>query len=88
MKPILALLACFLAASVGAATPVGDPTAVTKIPGLVAFWIFSEDAGQPRVSTGTRDKHPLQEVDGVGTADGDVRTVSSGGAMRNDRHRN
>ncbi len=42
----------------------GGGGAVTKMPGLVAFWTFGEEAGQPRVSVGTREKHPLQEVGG------------------------
>ncbi len=37
---------------------------VVKTPGLVAFWTFGEAAGEPRVSTGTRQRHPLQEVGG------------------------
>jgi hypothetical protein len=37
---------------------------VTDTPGLVAFWTFAEEAGQPRVSTGTKEKHPLKEVGG------------------------
>jgi len=37
---------------------------VTKTPGLVAFWTFGEEAGQPRASTGTKEKHPLSEVGG------------------------
>ena len=37
---------------------------VTRTPGLVAFWTFGEAAGRPHVSTGTREKHPLQEVGG------------------------
>jgi hypothetical protein len=37
---------------------------VAKTPGLVAFWTFGEDVGQARVSTGTTEKHPLQEVGG------------------------
>lgn len=37
---------------------------VTRTPGLVAFWTFGEDAGQPRLSTGTKEKHPLTEVGG------------------------
>lgn len=56
---------CFLAASsLLSATPSGDRTIVEKTPGLVAFWTFGEDASQPRVSTGTREKHPLTEVGG------------------------
>ena len=47
--------------AVEAGTPV---EVVTRTPGLVAFWTFGEEAGQPRVSTGTRDRHPLQEVGG------------------------
>ncbi|MDZ4685552.1 MAG: FAD-dependent oxidoreductase [Planctomycetaceae bacterium] len=43
---------------------VGDAAVVTGLPGLVAFWMFGEDAGQPRLSTGTPDKHPLTEVGG------------------------
>ena len=37
---------------------------VTKTPGLVAFWTFGEKAGQPRVSTDTREKHALREIGG------------------------
>lgn len=34
------------------------------MPGLVAFWTFGEEPGQPRVSIGTKEKHPLAEVGG------------------------
>lgn len=44
------------------AAPTGDPTAVTDTPGLVAFWTFGEAAQQPRVSAGTKNKHPLTVV--------------------------
>jgi hypothetical protein len=37
---------------------------VSNTPGLVAFWTFGEDTGQARVSAGTKEKHPLQEVGG------------------------
>jgi hypothetical protein len=37
---------------------------VTGTPGLVAFWTFGEEPGQPRLSTGTNEKHPLTEVGG------------------------
>lgn len=47
-----------------AAQPTGDAAAVAKMPGLVAFWTFGEEAGQPRVSTGTREKHALLEFNG------------------------
>jgi hypothetical protein len=36
---------------------------VTQTPGLVAFWTFGEEAGQPRNSSGTA-KLPLREVGG------------------------
>ena len=42
----------------------GDPTAVSKTPGLVAFWTFGERAGQPRRSSGTAEPLPLREVGG------------------------
>lgn len=37
---------------------------VTGTPGLAAFWTFDEEAGKQRVSTGTKEKHPLTEVGG------------------------
>lgn len=37
---------------------------VTQTPGLVAFWTFGEAAGQARISTGTKEQHPLQEAGG------------------------
>jgi len=37
---------------------------VTQTPGLVAFWTFGEPAGRPRLSIGTTQRHPLQEVGG------------------------
>ena len=42
----------------------GDATVIEKTPGLVAFWTFGEDAGQPRVSQGTKEKHTLTEIHG------------------------
>ncbi len=59
MKPALSILwllpvLCF----------AGDPAVIEKMPGLVAFWTFGEEAGQPRVSRGTKEKHALQEVHG------------------------
>lgn len=59
MKLLCAL--CILCGSIFAATPLES---VISTPGLVAFWTFGEDAGQPRVSTGTKEKHPLAEVGG------------------------
>ncbi|HSJ03336.1 MAG TPA: hypothetical protein VK956_12820 [Verrucomicrobium sp.] len=46
------------------AEPSGTPDVVLQTPGLVAFWTFGEPAGQPRLSTGTTNPHPLQEVGG------------------------
>jgi len=43
----------------------GDASVVEKMPGLVAFWTFGEDGRQqPRLSQGTKEKHPLQEHNG------------------------
>lgn len=42
----------------------GDASVVERTPGLVAFWTFGEEPGHPRVSQGTTEKHPLQEVNG------------------------
>lgn len=55
-----------------AAEPTGDPSVVEKMPGLVAFWTFGEEAGQPRLSQGTPEKHPLAE------ANGSVKRVAGG----------
>ncbi len=35
---------------------------VVGMPGLVAFWTFGEEAGQPRLSVGTPNAYPLREV--------------------------
>lgn len=51
-------------APASAAPPTGDPSVIEKTPGLVAFWTFGEEAGQPRVSTGTKEKHALREATG------------------------
>lgn len=42
----------------------GNSIVIRKMPGLVAFWTFGEDTGQPRISSGTKQKHALQEVGG------------------------
>lgn len=62
MKIAASLLA--LTSLAFAASPPGDRAIVEKMPGLVAFWTFGEEAGQPRVSSGTKEKHPLVEVGG------------------------
>lgn len=59
-----ALLALFSVPALSHAQSVGKPEVVTQTPGLVAFWTFGEEAGQPRVSTGTAQSHPLREVGG------------------------
>ncbi|MDO8541407.1 MAG: hypothetical protein Q7S40_13295 [Opitutaceae bacterium] len=54
-----------IATGLGLAAPApGDGTVVERMPGLVAFWTFGEEPGQPRLSSGTKDRHPLQEVGG------------------------
>lgn len=62
MKTALAFL--WLASAALGAAPVGDASIVEKMPGLVGFWTFGEAPGQPRVSSGTKEKHPLTEVGG------------------------
>ncbi|HBJ86147.1 MAG TPA: hypothetical protein DDZ88_20235 [Verrucomicrobiales bacterium] len=42
----------------------GDASIIEKTPGLVGFWTFGEEAGQKRVSQGTKEQHPLSEVNG------------------------
>ncbi|HCN28428.1 MAG TPA: hypothetical protein DIT64_06590 [Verrucomicrobiales bacterium] len=67
MRPAIllpALLAFAGGISTGRAAPAGDAGVVTAMPGLVAFWTFGEEPGQPRRSTGTRHPHPLEEVGG------------------------
>ncbi len=63
MRTTTVILAAFglLCAHASADTGVAM---VTNTPGLIAFWTFGEAAGQPRISTGTKEKHPLQEVGG------------------------
>jgi hypothetical protein len=61
----LALASPFLVtACLAAAASAGDRTVVEKTPGLVGFWTFGEEAGQRRLSVGTRETHPLREVGG------------------------
>ncbi|MFO0956567.1 MAG: hypothetical protein U0800_03760 [Isosphaeraceae bacterium] len=48
----------------GQATAQSPADDVRKTPGLVAFWTFGEPTGSPRLSVGTREKHPLAEVGG------------------------
>ncbi len=58
---IIALLSTNLPAL---AEPQGNAAAVKRVPGLVAFWTFGEEAGHPRLSQGTKHQHPLSEVSG------------------------
>jgi hypothetical protein len=60
----LALLALSWALGPGALEAGTPVEVVTRTPGLVAFWTFGEEAGRPRLSVGTREAHPLQEVGG------------------------
>jgi len=48
----------------GVAVQAGDRSVVERMPGLVAFWTFGEPAGVLRVSSGTKNAHPLREVGG------------------------
>jgi len=42
----------------------GDASVIEHTPNLVAFWTFGEETGQARLSQGTKEKHPLAEVNG------------------------
>ncbi|MCC9608825.1 hypothetical protein LOC68_08325 [Blastopirellula sp. JC732] len=54
-----------------AAEPTGDASVVEKTPGLVAFWTFGEEPGNPRASVAGDAPHPLAEEGGaVARADG------------------
>lgn len=64
MRNWLTLLLVLAAHGNCAAQPVGDPEAVQNTSGLVAFWTFGEGPGQPRLSTSTANRHPLEEVGG------------------------
>lgn len=61
---IVLVLAGISASCLPGAIPTGERSIVEKVPGLVAFWMFSEEAGQPRCSTGTNERHALREVGG------------------------
>ncbi len=61
MKVIFAALFVFTVI-LQAAEPTGKADVVTKTPGLVAFWTFGEEVGQKRVSHGTKESHPLNEI--------------------------
>lgn len=58
------LTAFLLFISISLSAFAGDASIVEKTPNLVAFWTFGEDAGQQRLSQGTKEKHPLTEVSG------------------------
>ncbi len=53
-----------LAALQAGAVPAGDAEVVRRMPGLLAFWTFGEEAGVPRRSAGTKHEHALEEVGG------------------------
>ena len=63
MKVLIQRIVCVCALASGI-LQAGDISVVTNMPGLVAFWTFGEEAGQPRVSLGTQETHPLSEVNG------------------------
>jgi hypothetical protein len=56
------LLASFLALAPDREFHPGDPAVVKQMPGLVAFWTFGEEPTAPRLSQGTKDRHPLTTV--------------------------
>jgi len=65
LQAALPVVAASLVISLLAAAGANDAAAVVvNTPGLVAFWTFGEQPGQARVSTGTRNAHPLAEVHG------------------------
>lgn len=58
-------VAAILVAAWGPALAANEATqSVVSTPGLVAFWTFGEREGLPRESTGTKERYPLQEVNG------------------------
>ena len=61
---LLLLAGLTLGGSCRGGEPTGDRRVVEQMPGLVAFWTFGEEAGQPRTSVGTPQPHPLREVGG------------------------
>ena len=71
MKPNSHLLMPFIGTLCGSAlaadtvpTVAGNAAVVRNTPGLVAFWTFGEEAGQPRQSNETKQAHALSEVGG------------------------
>ncbi|QDS92028.1 hypothetical protein FF011L_07640 [Roseimaritima multifibrata] len=64
--PILSLFACLsvIASLAAGDSPAGDRAIVEEMPGVVGFWTFGEEPGQPRLSTGTEEILPLTEVGG------------------------
>ncbi|HEX8914013.1 MAG TPA: hypothetical protein VF796_16820, partial [Humisphaera sp.] len=65
MKALRLVLLAFVALPVAARAADPSPAeVVTKTPNLIAFWTFGEEPGQPRKSVGTKNEHPLREVNG------------------------
>jgi len=63
--PVFFALTALFPVHAGAAEPDAASIAVVKnTSGLVAFWTFAEEAGQARLSVGTKEKHALTEVGG------------------------
>ncbi len=69
---IQGLLGCglLITCPVFADSPTGDLKVVEKMPGLVAFWTFGEEPGEPRKSVANGDSLPLAEVGGPIARDG------------------
>lgn len=63
-RVFIGIAVLLLMSATSTAEPTGDPSVVIKTPGLVAFWTFGEESGQPRVSLGTDEKHELTEANG------------------------
>ncbi|MES2593839.1 MAG: hypothetical protein V4662_00805 [Verrucomicrobiota bacterium] len=61
---VLTVACLLLPLALNAAEPTGKSEVVTRTPNLAAFWTFGEDTGKTRVSTGTKETHPLKEVGG------------------------
>jgi len=65
LQAVLILPGIFgIACGLPAGEPTGRPDVVLGTPGLVGFWTFSEEPGEPRKSSGTPQQHLLQEVGG------------------------
>ena len=62
IRSLCLILILSIHTSIHGADTTGNPSEVIQIPNLVAFWTFGEQPGQAKLSTGTKEKHPLIEV--------------------------